>query len=335
MPQSPLISKDEAIETMLRSGYLLESRVSAHLRSRDWIVESNSAYLDLGTGKTRELDIHAISGSSIYDDERGAAFVFQHLLIECVHPPQPIVFITSDSLLDEKKVELIKVMSDPPVIWDGQYWHRLPSFLDLQEFHHYVSTPIATQFCSFARKNSGDKAWMAFHEDSQYGSFVALGQAMQFHLAGEERPRRRRTKKPVQVHPPHIELFYPVYVIEGDMWSVDQTQGTPTPKNIDRINYKHSTFVNGVFEEYIVSIVAEQSFAKFITELDSECNQIAARVRDRLGDFEQAQKNIGEMDDANFAQLPIAVSPHLARIVAATIVTRERQQRSQTEGEKE
>jgi hypothetical protein len=313
---------------MLRSGYLLESRVSAMLRNRSWIVESNSAYMDYGTGKTRELDVHAIGGSSIYDDERGVALVFQHLLIECVHPPQPIVFIKSDSLLNEKKVELIKDVSSPPFMWDGEYWHRLPSFLKLERFHHYACVPIASQFCSFSRKNNEGRAWMAIHEDSQYAAFVALGQAVEFHLAELQRPNGRRSRRPAQIFPPHIELFYPIFVVEGEIWSVDQTQDAPEPQNVDLVNYRHSTFVNGIIEEFIVSVVTERYFQKFAARLESECDKIAACIRDRLKDFESAQKRISEMRDAELAKLPVTVSPHLARIVASTIITRERQRRA-------
>jgi len=120
--EKEIISKAEAIKTMLRSGYLLESRISALLRGRGWVVESNSAYMDPITGKSRELDVHGIGGASIYDDERGNAFVFQHLLIECVNSPQPVLFISSEQMMNDRKVELIKEISDPPLVFDDGYF---------------------------------------------------------------------------------------------------------------------------------------------------------------------------------------------------------------------
>ena len=286
--------------------------------------------MDPITGKSRELDVHGIGGASIYDDERGNAFVFQHLLIECVNSPQPVLFISSEQMMNDRKVELIKEISDPPLVFDDGYFHRLPSYLKLEEFHHYTTAPLATQFCSFVKKKGSDE-WMALHEETQYGSFVALGQAVEFHLTENGQLARRSAGNHSKPYPPHIEFFYPIYVVEGELWSIDQSEETPEPKNVDRINYKHSTFVDGVFQEYIVSVVTEEKFLQFLEQLESEVTKIANHINEKIDDFEASQRQISVMDEEKVARLPIAVSPHLARIVAATIVMREREAKQDLE----
>jgi hypothetical protein len=323
---SEVISKDEAVKTMQRSGYLLESRVSALLRENGWIVESNSVYLDPSTGKGRELDIHAISGATVYREEHRLSQVFQHLLIECVNARQPIVFIKSDSFLDERKIELIQLVSDPTVVWDDEYCWQLAPFLHLEDFHHYVSGVMATQFCSFVRK-SGNKEWMAIHEDGQYGSFVALGQAVRFHSEMADGMPRRSMRRDGAIFPPHVEIFYPILIVEGELWAIDQTQAAPKPETVERINYKHSTFVDGVFEEYIITVTTEAHFRQFATELEEECRRIAERLREKRQAIENAQSKLADMDDSDISRLSLVRSPHLARIVAANIINQEEERR--------
>ena len=55
-----MITLDEAREALLRSGYLLESRVEALLRRRWYYVDANSVFPDLITGTTREIDVYGL-----------------------------------------------------------------------------------------------------------------------------------------------------------------------------------------------------------------------------------------------------------------------------------
>ncbi|HME32781.1 MAG TPA: hypothetical protein VKG65_08535 [Terriglobales bacterium] len=50
-----MITLPEAREALLRSGYLLEHRLEAALRTRGWYVQANDAYLEKETNKSREL----------------------------------------------------------------------------------------------------------------------------------------------------------------------------------------------------------------------------------------------------------------------------------------
>ena len=54
------ISLEETKDALLRSGYLLEHRLETLLRQKDYYVETNEAYPDPETAKSRELDIYAI-----------------------------------------------------------------------------------------------------------------------------------------------------------------------------------------------------------------------------------------------------------------------------------
>ena len=95
--QSEKITRSEITEALLRSGYLLESRVESKLRKQWGYVEANPTYVDPDTGKSREFDLFAMSmqraGPNEYD------FVFAVLLAECINNPQPVVILTKEPLV--------------------------------------------------------------------------------------------------------------------------------------------------------------------------------------------------------------------------------------------
>src|SRR5688572_10599054 len=89
------ITSAQAKTSLLRSGYLLESRVEQFLKERGYYVEANSVYPDSVTNKTREFDIYALNNHSLND--RFGNWVWSVMLIECVNNPQPIAFITKET----------------------------------------------------------------------------------------------------------------------------------------------------------------------------------------------------------------------------------------------
>ena len=85
------ITRDDATKALLNSGYLLESRLEQVLVSRGYYVDANDAYPDPTTGKSRELDLMAMTARKL---SRDYDFVFTVLLIECFNNPQPLVLLT-------------------------------------------------------------------------------------------------------------------------------------------------------------------------------------------------------------------------------------------------
>lgn len=55
------ITRREIRDALLRSGYLLESRVEKRLREEGAYVETNASYRDPETGKSRELDVYSLN----------------------------------------------------------------------------------------------------------------------------------------------------------------------------------------------------------------------------------------------------------------------------------
>jgi hypothetical protein len=63
--KSENITKEEAIESLERSGYLIETRLEDILINQAYVVESNTYVPDPDTKKPREIDIIAYNYSTL------------------------------------------------------------------------------------------------------------------------------------------------------------------------------------------------------------------------------------------------------------------------------
>jgi hypothetical protein len=94
------ITRSEMRGALLRSGYLLESRVESKLRDGRWrYVEANATYPDPETGKSREFDLYAMNATRAGPNDRD--YLFGIILAECINNPQPFIILTKEPLLDK------------------------------------------------------------------------------------------------------------------------------------------------------------------------------------------------------------------------------------------
>ncbi|MBI3060149.1 MAG: hypothetical protein HYY81_12755 [Deltaproteobacteria bacterium] len=66
------INRGEIRDALLRSGYLLESRVESCLREHWGFVETNASYEDPETGKSRELDVYSMTAVKAGPEPEGS-----------------------------------------------------------------------------------------------------------------------------------------------------------------------------------------------------------------------------------------------------------------------
>jgi hypothetical protein len=168
----PKISHDQIHDAVRRSGYLLEYRIERVLERSGYAPEANEVYPDPVTGKSRELDIAAISPEPITADYRNA--IWTRLLIECVNNPQPIGFFVKDPSLPMTIFDL-KFSGLPVKIKQKGRWWKISDYLDMEKYHHQCKGKISTQYCSFTpKKNTNPVEWLAQHEDAHFDSFNKL-----------------------------------------------------------------------------------------------------------------------------------------------------------------
>jgi hypothetical protein len=277
------ITLDEAKAALVRSGYLIEARIEKKLLSARYYVDSNDAYPDPVTGKSRELDLFAITGRRL---GRNSDCVFNVLLIECVNNPEPLVLITKRVTLGFLFHEVLRVAGLPVRLLAGDgHWISIQEALDLGTFHHYSTSRIATQFCSFTKKQS--REWMALHEGPHFDSFQKLCDVVDYRQDQHFKSWKFGRQEPI-----NIEFYYPVLVVQGDLLEA-RLQGTSVVmKAATHLQFRRTVIRQSQPHEYQIDVVTERHFGRFLSSLNRELDTIVSRIKTRRPIFQRSISKI-------------------------------------------
>jgi len=270
------ISKEQATDALLRSGYLLEGRLYAFLDRREYYVETNVVYPDPDSGKSRELDLQAIT--SLSAGPREFDRVHAVLLIECVNNLQPIAFVTKKPQVEFLHHYDVKLAGLPVKISiDGNYWNYLPVYLEMDKYHHYCKGRVATQFCSFTKKKRKNiQEWMATHIEEHFDCFRKLSASVEYFIDEQFKNSNLLRLKNV-----NIEFYYPVVVVQGELLDARPSKGSVNLINANHIQYRQSGLVGTVPEDYQIDVVTERFFPKYIEIIEQEISKTARLLRRR------------------------------------------------------
>lgn len=290
---SDKISKEQAKEALLRSGYLIESRLEKVLTKKHYSVKPNTVYPDPDTGKSRELDLYAISTFPVETSQLD--FIFAVLLIECVNNPQPIVFITKEP---EPRIsyncEEVKLSGIPVKVIMGEKldrWVSLPYSLKMQNYHHYYQARIATQFCSFAKKKQ-TKEWMATGE-AHFDSFSKLCVALEYFVDKHYKNWSFRTSQNI-----NIDFYYPAVVVQGELFDARPSKKSIRLTKKNHIQYRHSHLVGTKATNYQIDVVTERFFPKYLELIHREAFETARLLKRHLAVISYAiRKIVSETDE--------------------------------------
>ncbi|MGA2064794.1 MAG: hypothetical protein ABSG86_07485 [Thermoguttaceae bacterium] len=273
---SSQISIPEVKEALGRSGYLVESRVEGVLRRAGYYVDANSTYSDPATGKSREIDLFAISARQ--GGPERLDLVWDVILVECSNNPQPLAFLTRDPLVNALHREHIKVSGLPVKIPRGAVggsWEMLSGFLRMETYHHWCAGRLATQFCCFQRKkNSGE--WMAHHEDSDFSSFVKLCDALDFYSKKHFQSWLFGEHENV-----NLQFYYPVLLVQGSLLDVRQRPRSLRVSSTQHIHFRQSAIREGEEVDYHIDVVTERFFPRYLLLVENEMKKAARLMRRR------------------------------------------------------
>lgn len=237
MPKQPTktigkITIAEAKEALSRSGYLLEGRVADVFHDYGYFAELNQIYPDADTGKMREFDVSALNAVQAGPDD--VDFLFPVFLVECVNNPQPIAFFTKESEIAFLHHHEINFSGLPVKILEQDGWTELSEFLGMDKYHHYCSSSVATQFCSFHKKQGRGQEWMAFHEDTHFSSLKTLCDVVEYQIGEHFSSWTFDEKEKEKVN---IQMYYPLLVVQGDL-----LQARVRPRSVQLSSKKHIQF---------------------------------------------------------------------------------------------
>lgn len=271
------ITKSEIKDALLRSGYLLESRVETILRKNWGYVEANPTYTDPDSGKSREYDIFALypcyAGPNRFD------FLFGVLLAECINNPQPLVILTKKPLAGYLHYEDVKISGVPVKILDGDYWQKLPEFLGMDNYHHYCFGRVGTQFCSFVRKKGQQPAeWMATHESSHYNAFQKLCDIINDNM---DKHFKKWVFSEAEVEHVNIQMYYPVIILQGDLIDARETKRSVSLRSAEHLQFRRSVTVGDKELDYQIDIIQENYLQKYLSEINKEIQKTSQLLRRR------------------------------------------------------
>lgn len=140
------------------------------------------------------------------------------------HPlrPEPLTLITKKPVVGFLFPEDLRIAGLPVKLpGHNDRWTPIQEALNLSKFHHYCATRIATQFCSFTRKQS--QQWMALHEGSHFDSFQKLCDAVDYHQDQQFKSWKLGPEGPF-----NLQFYYPILVVQGSGNDCSADQGTTT-----------------------------------------------------------------------------------------------------------
>ena len=267
------ITREDATKALLNSGYLLESRLEQVLVGRGYHVDANDAYPDPATGKSRELDLMAMTARSVSRDHD---FIFNVLLVECVNNPQPLVLLTKKPQVGFLFHEDVRLAGLPAKLFDQRKgrWTKLQEALHLDKFHHYRTPRIATQFCLFAKKGGGD--WMALHEGPHFDAFSKLCDAVDYFQRKHFTSWRFADSEPV-----NIEFYYPVLVVRGELLEGRVQKSRVALRAASHLQFRRTGIRGSEATAYQIDVIQEKRFARFVEMLESEMELTVKRLKAR------------------------------------------------------
>lgn len=291
-PDLMAITIPEAKAALLRSGYLLESRVETVLRNTGYYVEANASYPDPVTGKSREFDLSALAVYPCGPDEMD--LLFPVLLVECVNNPEPFALITKEPAVPFLHHHEVKVSGLPvkfPEADTDDSWVSFTDFLGFDKYHHYCTGRIATQFCSFQQKRDGQ--WMAWHDDQHFDALRKLcdivDDAQHRHFGGWVFNGRESV---------NLQIYYPLLVLQGELWDVRPSTKGLSMKRVRHLQYRRSVTTSKGETDYQIDVIEERFLKSYLSIVAAEMTKVTRLLRRRHAAVRAAVDRIVAMASA-------------------------------------
>lgn len=245
---------------LMRSGYLMESRIVTNLAKAGYFIEPNQRIADLKTGKAREIDL--IANLWNYEPDKlkqHKLSVSVNFVCEAKNNPNPVVLLT-------------KLPFSPNLeVWEALREGRTGLFksqhtdLSFQDFL-VDDDNIFTQYCSFKPKKNEEKSeWVAWHPDDFYD---ALEKIISY---CDERVEIVNTLDD-KFH--RLHLYLPVIILGGDLYISDPGTISINLEKVDVGHYMHFGIRNDEQFLALVVFVTEKRLLTFFENTNEISRQL-------------------------------------------------------------
>ena len=262
------IKKEEMVEALTRSGYLIESRLLRILSDKGYELYPNEVYPDPLTGKSREMDIYAVSYRTTNNLRlnRSLLIDIQHsFVIECINNPQPVVFFKRG---DKKKLTIFGRFLFNKIEQEVKEEEATDADFDFDMFttkskkFHYNQIDRCSQYCSFTvKKNTSDKKkreWMASHPDSLHDTFNKL-----YDFAKHKHETTNTWMNQARQYEVYLNMKYPLIVLQGDLYEASEEKGELKLQKVNHMIFEFNKYDNN-HSNLLIDIITENYFEKYL-----------------------------------------------------------------------
>lgn len=260
--------KKKMSEALIRSGYLMESRIVTSLAKAGYFIEPNQKIADLKTGKSREIDLIAELWDYAPEIFRKYKLsVSARFVCEAKNNPNPVVLLTK--LPFSPNIEVWEAIKEGRTgLFRNDYSD--PSFQDLL----LDERPIFTQYCSFKPKKAGDKSeWVAWHPDDFNEDLEKI-----IYYCDEEIGFVNDMSDEYN----RLHIYLPVVILGGDLYLSEPGARSINLKKVDAGFYMHFGIKNDVHFLALVAFVTEKYLLKFFEKTNDIAQQLEQQAIDSL-----------------------------------------------------
>jgi hypothetical protein len=258
MSDKSKISKDDLIEAIKRSGYLLESEIANTLAISDFFIESNQVIEDPITGKSREIDLIAeyrSYGSGVLGKYGACAKI--KFVFEIKNNIYPLVLMTKFEF--SPNIEIWESTKEIQTVPEGITCSSTDSFYGILLTN---DEPIFTQYCSFdEKKGSKNKELLATHPEQVYTGLSKITQYCEEAVESWENIEE-------QVEYYRRFLYMPVLLINDDLFELEVIHGNdPILHKVEESKLVFNYYYKKNPRIATVWVVTKEGFKGFINKM--------------------------------------------------------------------
>ena len=268
-----MITIDEMKNAICKSGYLLEQRLEAKLNAYGFYTIANDIYSDPITDKNREIDLVS---RKFYFQNGMTCKIHLYISMECKNNSVPIVFFENTQIPEIFHNSYIKYSGLPQLIYSPKKTQArlIDDFLRFSKIKNKINTPICSQYCSFHKKNNNSN-YIALHQEEHNDAFNKLIDYIIF-----KRNRHHQILKN-QLKQKHtfidLSFYLSALIFQGDIYISSVNSQDLELNKIDHILFRRNTIDNNESDMYLIDVMTESYFNKYVNKLEKIFKQIVER----------------------------------------------------------
>jgi hypothetical protein len=236
-------------------------------------VIPNYAFLDIEEGKSREMDVFAISG---YGIGRKGNFVFPVLLISVSN--RPIVCFTRKEYVSRYTAADIHFSGMPKNIYLRDEEFELFDFLGLEDFHHYYKAKkISSQFWTPLKKKESQGEY--FYKELILPLIKAV--------VAEKMEHEKNWYFDPEGEPINLQFYYPIIVVK-DLWECSFIENKASYNRTDHVLFLFHTATKAYAGDYLIDICTKEGLNTILKNIDNEIKKIVEIIKKKRQLFEKS-----------------------------------------------